>query len=266
MIEIKTPEEISIMKEGGKMLEIALETTIAAVKPGITLLELDKIAEKTIKDLGGESSFKKVRDYRWTICACVNDVVVHGIPTDQKINSGDVVGIDCGVYFKGFHTDSAWTVKVPGPAVSFLELGVTEKEVDKFLLSGQQALKTAIKEVKVGNHIYDISQKIQNIIEKNGYSVVRTLVGHGVGRELHQDPEVPGFISLKREKTPVIKEGMVLAVEVIYNMGNPEVVYRGNDGWTIVTEDGKIAGLFEATVAATPHGALVLTPMDSGLI
>ena len=124
---------------------------------------------------------------------------------------------------------------------------------------GKEALSQAIEKVKIGNYIYDISSAIQKEVEKSGYSVVRSLVGHGVGKNLHEEPEIPGFVKGKREKTPRITEGMVLAIEIIYNMGNPEVIYQGNDGWTIVTKDGKISGLFEATVVATPHGCLILT-------
>jgi len=252
MIHYRASEEIEIMKEGGKILALTLDHVLKAVKPGIKLSELDAIAEHEIVSRGGYPSFKKVPGYHWTICACLNDVVVHGIPDDTKIQPGDVVGIDCGVYYKGFHTDSSWTIRVPKP-------GSEQKDVDNFLNVGAHALHKAIKTVKVGNYIYDISKTIQEIVEGAGFSVARTLVGHGVGRELHEDPEIPGFVRLKRERTPQIKLGMTLAVEVIYMMGGSDIAYRKNDEWTIRTKDGTLSGLFEATVAVSSHGCIVLT-------
>lgn len=249
MINIKNSKEIELMVKGGKILSQILNILIKKSKPGIQLIELDKIAEEYIISHGAEISFKKVPGFKWTICACVNDVVVHGIPNSYRIKKGDVVGIDCGVYYSGFHTDSAWTIAVEN----------NEEKIDNFLDTGKKALKLAIKQVKQGNYIFDISKTIQDTVENAGYSVVRTLVGHGVGRSLHEEPEVPGFVSKQRELTTKLIPGMVIAIEVIYNMGGPEVIYKGNDGWTIGTKDGRISGLFEATVAVTSHGCLVLT-------
>ena len=201
------------------------------------------------------ASFKKVKGYHWTICACVNDVLVHGIPDDYVLQDGDVVGIDCGVYYKGFHTDSAWTKRVSVVSQDKLD------EVDTFLEVGKTALTKAIAQVKAGNYIYDISKAIQDTVEKGGYQVVRTLVGHGVGRELHEEPEIPGLVNKERFATPQVASGMTLAVEVIYNMGSGEVVLSDRDGWTIRTKDGRISGLFEATVAVADHGSVVLIPI-----
>lgn len=249
MIHTKSEEEIKIMQQGGKILHDVLGLLYQETKTGVKMSNLDKLAERFILNHKAVPSFHMVKDYRWTICACVNDIVVHGIPTDYVIQKGDVVGIDCGVFYKGFHTDSAWTKYVEG----------NDEEIVRFLTVGEQTLQKAIQQVKIGNFIYDISKCIQDTIEVQGYSVVRNLVGHGVGRSLHEQPEIPGIIKHSREKTPPIVEGMVLAVEIIYNMGKSEVMYKGDDGWTIVTKDGKISGLFEATVAATHHGCLVLT-------
>jgi methionyl aminopeptidase len=240
------------MKQGGKILSEVMDELLDQVKPGAILADLDKLAETEIVRYGARPSFKRVKDYRWSICSCVNDVVVHGIPKDYTLKIDDVVGIDCGVYYRGFHTDAAWTVRVK-------ETKEGKDEIDLFLDVGKEALSQAIRKVRIGNYIHDISSVIQREVEKSGYSVVRSLVGHGVGRNLHEDPEIPGFVKGARGKTPRITEGMVLAIEIIYNMGNPEVIYQGNDGWTIVTKDGKISGLFEATVASTSHGCLVLT-------
>jgi len=255
MIKIKTPEEIKIMQTGGIILAETLREVCANVKPGISEFELDVLADKLIKEKGGEPGFKKVEGYHHATCISTNEVVVHGIPTPYKLKDGDIIGIDCGVFYKGFHTDMSETVKVQG-----LESKFKHDEVDKFLNIGKEALEAGIKQAKVGNHVGDISKAIQDIVEvKNGYSVVRSLVGHGVGKELHEDPEVPGYLIGKREKTPKLLEGMVIAVEVIYNMGGPELVFANNDGWTLKTKDGSLAGLFERTLAITKSGPVILT-------
>jgi methionyl aminopeptidase len=193
----------------------------------------------------------------------VNDVVVHGIPGDYILRKNDILGIDCGVYYQGFHTDCAWSIIV-GNKKTYPESKITKDQIglsleEKFLNTGRLAWQKAIMKVKKDNHIYDISHTIQETIESQEYSVVKSLVGHGVGRDLHEAPEIPGTTKGKRESTPKIIPGMVLAVEVIYNLGSPDVVYKGNDGWTIATKDGTISGLFESTVAVTSHGSYVLT-------
>jgi methionyl aminopeptidase len=258
MINIKTQEEIEIMKTGGKILAESLWEVISYIKPGVSELELDALAEKLILQKGGEPGFKKVPDYKHTICISTNDVVVHGIPTDYKLKEGDVVGIDCGVFYKGFHTDMSETIRVKSQTSN---LKSQKDEVDKFLEVGKKALNEAIKQATLGSHIGDISKTIQTIVEaQNGYSVVRSLVGHGVGKDLHEDPEVPGFLSERIEKTPLLKIGMVIAIEVIYNMGDHELVFANEDGWTLKTEDGSLSGLFERTLAITENGPLTLTP------
>ena len=248
MIQLKNSQEVETMREGGKILTDVLSYLFHTLRVGMKLSTLDRIATEEIIKRGGEPSFKKVKGYKWTICACINDVVVHGIPDDYEIRSGDVVGLDCGVYYKGFHTDAAWTEKIKN-----------EEGINRFLLVGQIALKEAIKQVKPGNYIYDISKSIQDNVESAGYSVVRSLVGHGVGRKLHEDPEIPGVAILPRLQTPKIIEGMTLAIEIIYNAGKSEVILSESDGWTIRTKDGKISGLFEATVAVTNHGCVLLS-------
>jgi methionyl aminopeptidase len=226
------------------------------IKPGVSELELDALAEKLILQKGGEPGFKKVPGYKHTICISTNDVVVHGIPTDYKLKMGDVVGIDCGVFYNGFHTDMSETVRVENQ-----ELRIKNDEIDNFLKVGKKALNEAVKQATLGNHIGDISKTIQTIVEtQNGYSVVRSLVGHGVGKDLHEDPEVPGFLSEQVEKTPLLRIGMVIAVEVIYNMGGHELVFANEDGWTLKTEDGSLSGLFEITLAIGEKGPLILTP------
>ncbi|MBI2617364.1 type I methionyl aminopeptidase [Candidatus Gottesmanbacteria bacterium] len=252
-VELKSEKEIGIMKIGGAILKSVMSELLLMSKPGISLRTLDMHAEKLITESGAIPSFKKVKGYHWSICTCVNDIVVHGIPTDYLLTERDVIGIDCGVYYKGFHTDSSWSVRVRN------DNSRPKDEVDTFLAIGEVALRKGIAKVKEGNFIYDISKAIQEEVESHGYGVVRSLIGHGVGRNLHEEPEVPGYVKGEREKTPKITPGLVLAIEVIYTMGKPDVVYKGSDEWTIVTKDGKMAGLFEATVAQTAHGALVLT-------
>lgn len=255
MIKIKSKEELKVMQEGGRMLSETLWEVVKNVKPGVSELELDALAEKLIRGKGGEPGFQKVPEYKHTTCVSTNEVVVHGIPTEYKLKDGDIIGIDCGVFYKGFHTDMAETVRVQNS-----ELGVKNDEINRFLKIGKEALEVGIRQAVLGNHVGDISRAIQDIVEiRNGYSVVRSLVGHGVGQELHEEPEVPGYLVGKIEKTPVLSEGMVIAVEVIYNMGGPELVFANGDGWTLKTEDGSLAGLFERTIAITKDGPQILT-------
>ncbi len=249
MIHIKTPEQIESMAYGGKILRDVLFEALDKVKPGVTEAEIDAFAEKCIRERGGEPGFMKVKGYHNTICSSTNDVVVHGIPGGYVFQEGDVVGVDCGVYYKGFHTDMSETVGV----------GKISKAAANFLKTGRKALDAAILQAKAGNRIGHISKTIQDIVEKEeGYSVVRSLIGHGVGRKLHEDPEVPGYLAGSIERTPLLKEGMTIAIEVIYNMGTPEV-YLAPDGWTIKTQDGKISGVFERTIAITGSGPKILT-------
>ncbi len=251
MIHIKTDKEIEIMQHGGHILHDVLFEVLAAVKPGVTELAIDQLAEKLIRARGGEPGFKKVKGYNHTICISTNDVVVHGIPGGYVFKEGDVVGVDCGVFYKGFHTDMSETIQVDG--------GDKRDEVDMFLKTGKKALTEAIKVAKVGNRIGHISQTIQNIVEKEGgFSIVRSLIGHGVGRTLHEEPEVPGYLVKDIQKTPSLKEGMTIAIEVIYNKGAADIVLD-RDGWTIRTKDGSLGGLFERTVAVKSRGPLILT-------
>lgn len=252
MINIKTEKEIEIMKIGGKILSDVMWELVKNVKVGVSELELDQLAEKLIRQKGGEPGFKRVDGYKYSICMSTNDVVVHGIPTDYKFKEGDIVGIDCGVYYQGFHTDMSETGRVSKE--------LKNDSIDEFLFTGREALKKGIEEAVIGNNIGHISKAIQGIVEGKGYSVVRSLVGHGVGHELHEEPEVPGYLADSIEETPKLTEGMVIAIEVIYNIGDSELVFANKDGWTLKTKDGSLSGLFERTVAITKQGPLVLTP------
>lgn len=258
MIHIKNKEEIEKMRKGGRILAEVLREVVASIKPGVTELELDALAERLIREKGGEPGFKKVKGYRHAICVSTNDVVVHGVPSGYAYKEGDVAGIDCGVYYEGFHTDMAETIRV---ANSKEQIADSKKDkIDDFLETGKRALEDAIIVAKAGNRIGHISQKIQQIVEEeNGYSIVRSLVGHGVGRELHEEPEVPGFLLDPISKTPLLRPGMTIAIEIIYNMGSADVVYKGADGWSIATKDGSLSGVFERTVLITDREPEILT-------
>lgn len=253
-IRLKSEEEIQIMAAGGRILKIVVDDLMEFAQEGVSLLEIDKRAELGITKLGGAPSFKRVKDYSWTTCLGVNDIVVHGVPTDYRLKKGDEIGIDCGVYYEGFHTDASWSKVLPDP-----QNDQKVKQITAFLSSGEKAMAEALEVVKQGNRIGHISQAIQKRIEGDGFSIVPSLTGHGVGRDLHEAPEIPGFLRTDISRTPEIVPGMVLAVEIIYNMGKPEIVYKGDDGWTIATQDGKISGLFEKTVAVGRDGVFVLT-------
>ena len=253
MIDYKSPEQVKIMHHGGHILATVLGEVMDAAVPGVTELELDKLAEKRIRELGGEPGFMKVKGYHHTTCFSTNDVVVHGIPSQYELEEGDVVGIDCGVYYKGFHTDMSESKIVKSSNFK------VQNEIEKFLKTGKLALNESIKQAVIGNRIGHISQTIQRIVEKEaGYSVVRSLIGHGVGKELHEAPEVPGYLVGNINRTPLLREGMTIAVEVIYNMGTPEVMLD-SDHWTIRTQDGSLSGLYERTIAITEDGPLMLT-------
>ncbi len=255
MIDLKTKKDLEIMQTGGRILAEVLKKILSKAKVGVSELELDSLAEKLILEKGAEPGFKKIDGYKHTICISTNDVVVHGIPTAYKLKAGDVVGIDCGVFYKGFHTDAAHTVRIQKSKVKSQK----SDEVERFLETGERAMWEGIKMAKLGNRVGHISKAIQDIVEGQGYSVVESLIGHGVGKELHEDPEVPGFLDLPLLQTPLLKIGMTIAVEVIYNMGKKDVVYSNQDGWTIKSKDGRLSGLFERTIAITSKGTIVLT-------
>ncbi len=240
---VRNSYELKLMKESGRIAGSALKKALQSVKAGITGLEIDKIAEKEIYRLGGDLSYKTVPGYKFATCITVNEQVVHGLPTDRKLMSGDLVSIDLAVEYKGWHTDCAWSVMVGGGREEFLEVG-------------EQALKDGILQATMGNRVGDISAAIQSRVEGAGYSVVESLVGHGVGKSLHEKPEIPG-VGVKNTG-PYLKNGMTLAIEVIYTKGSYEVVLD-KDGWTYSTADKSWGGLFEMTVLVGKKEALVLT-------
>lgn len=250
-IKIKSDSEIKIMAEGGKKLAKVRSELEKAVKPGVSAWEIEELANKLIKSLGAEASFKKVPGYSWATCVNVNEGVVHGIPKKEIVfKNGDLVSVDVGVYFKGFHTDTSTTVLI----------GKDEGK-QRFLNAGKQALDRAIEQIRVGKRIYDISATIELIITGAGFTPIRALTGHGVGKQLHEEPYIPCFVpkgAASQSKSPLIQKGMVFAVEVMYTLGGFDLVTE-EDGWTIATRNGKISALFEETVAVGQGGPVVLT-------
>lgn len=248
MITIKTDKEMEIMAEGGAKLGRVKRGLKAAVKAGVTGMDIERLAQKLIKEEGAEVSFDKVPGYSWATCISVNEGLVHGIPMESMVfKKGDLVSVDVGLYYKGFHSDTSISVGID-----------LTPENQKFLNIGQMALEKAISKAKAGNYIYDISQAIESTIESAGYTTIKALVGHGVGHELHEDPQIPCFVPGRISDSPKIEKGMVLAVEVMYAMGSDKVEVL-EDGWTIAMRDGKISGLFEETVAVTGKGTKILT-------
>ncbi len=246
MIYYKTEEEIDIIKEGADILGRAHGLIAKAIKPGIKTIELDKIAFDFITESGGKPSFKGYNGFPSTLCISVNDQVVHGFPSNYELKEGDIISVDCGVFWKGFHSDSAYTYPV----------GKVSDEVSNLLKATKQSLYLGIENAIEGNRIGDISHAIQSYVEGFGYGVVRELVGHGVGKKLHEKPEVPNFG--KRGNGPKLVSGMVIAIEPMINLGKKNIIQE-DDGWTIRTTDRKPSAHFEHTVLIRKDRAEILT-------
>lgn len=257
MIRTKTPEEIRTMHEGGRRLGSILKQLLTFARPGISLLEIEAHADRLITLAGATASFKTVKGYKHATCLCVNEVVVHGVPTAYVLKDGDELTIDVGLIFQGFHTDTAWTKIITS------EKSTVKSEDEKFLKTGQEALAKAINAARVGNYVGDISQVIQSTIEGAGYNLVKTLVGHGVGYELHEDPQVPNYVRGTKEHTYRLRGGETIAIEPIYVRGVGLVVYENTDGWTLATRDRSLAAVFEHSIAITPDGPIVLTGWEN---
>ncbi len=246
MVHLKTAEEIQIIKEGSLILGKAHGEVARLVKPGVKTKDLDSLAEEFIRDNGGLPSFKNYNGFPASLCISVNEVVVHGFPGNYELRDTDIISVDCGVFYKGFHSDSAYTYPLEG----------VSKETLLLLNRTNESLYLGIAEAKAGNRIGDISYAIQHFVEGFGYGVVRELVGHGVGRKLHEDPEVPNFGT--RGKGVKIVAGMVFAIEPMINQGTKNVVQE-RDGWTIRTSDRKPSAHFEHTVAVYENETEILT-------
>lgn len=253
IIYLKSDEELEIIRNNGRILGQAQAEVAKVIAPGITTKELDKIAYEYIKDQKGHPSFLGYDvgglKFPASLCISVNDVVVHGIPSNRVLKEGDIVSIDCGVYKDGYHADSAYTYPV----------GDIAKEVADLLKHTYESLFKGIEQAKTGNRVGDVSFGVQDHAEKFGYGVVRELVGHGVGKFLHESPEVPNFG--KRGNGPKLQEGMVLAIEPMITLGRRSVVQE-NDNWTIRTEDRKAAAHFEHTIVVRKGGGEILTTFE----
>jgi methionyl aminopeptidase len=250
MIIRKTPEQVDQMAAAGDILVRTMKVLKSKARPGITTLELDEAAEKFIRSQGAVPSFKGYRGFPGSICASPNSMVVHGIPGEYECKRGDVLSIDIGVTYEGWVADAAVTMPI----------GPISTEAKNLLEVTRNSLFVGIEQMVPGNHLGDVSHAIQSSVESNGLSVIRTLVGHGVGREMHEEPQVPNFGEAGRG--PELEEGMVLAIEPMVNAGGP-LVRMGDDGWSVFSEDDSLAAHFEFTVAVTPDGPRILTPWHS---
>lgn len=249
MIYFKTNEEIELIRESSLLVGKTLAEVAKLIKPGITTLELDKVAEEFIRDSGAIPGFKGYGGFPNTLCASRNEGVVHGVPNDYPLEEGDIISLDCGVIKNGFYGDSAYTFKI----------GMVSNEINDLLSATKKSLLLAIEQAVVGNRIGDIGYAVQNYTEGKGYGVVRELVGHGVGKELHEKPEVPNYG--RRGRGTKLQEGMVIAIEPMINLGD-KAVKQDIDGWTIVTADGKASAHFEHTVAVRKGKADVLSTFE----
>jgi methionyl aminopeptidase len=247
VIVCKSPAEIEKMRAANELVADILESLRQMVAPGVTTADLDAHAERAARAAGAEPAFKGYRGYPASLCASINDEVVHGIPSRARVlREGDIISLDMGVKLGGFYGDSAITVPV----------GVIDSRVGRLLRVTEEALRRGIAEVRAGARVSDIGYAVQTCVEAHGFSVVREFVGHGVGRALHEEPQVPNYGP--RGRGPRLAEGMVLAIEPMVNMGKPAVRVL-SDGWTAVTQDGHCSAHFEHTVAVTAHAADILT-------
>ncbi len=249
MIKLKSDEEIEILRENNLLVSRTLAEVARHIRPGVTTRELDRIAETFILDHGAVPGFKGYGGFPATLCTSVNDQVVHGIPSDYQLQEGDILSVDCGVIKNGFYGDSAFTFAV----------GIVDEEKKKLMQVTRESLEKGVAQAVAGNRVGDIGYAVQQHAESHGYSVVRELVGHGLGKDLHEPPEVPNFG--KRGRGPKLKEGMVICIEPMINSGVKEV-YQNRDGWTIHTVDRKPSAHFEYAVAIRKNKADVLTTFD----
>ena len=249
MINIKSKREIDLLKEAGRMTYLTHLEVKKHIKPGITTNELDRIAEEFILKNGCTPSFKNYNGFPKSICASINDEVVHGIPSNRKLKEGDIISIDIGVCYKGYHGDSAWTYPV----------GTISKEKEYLLEHTEKSLFEGLSKIKPGNRLGDVCSAIGTYAKEHNLGIVRELVGHGVGAKLHEDPEIPNYGVAGTG--PILKEGMVLAIEPMLNLGSDDVVMLDDD-WTIVTEDGMDSAHFEHTIVITKDGYEILTRGD----
>lgn len=249
LVICKSPKEIGIMKKSGAILAELLQELRGLIRPGITTLDIDEFAEEFITGRGAIPSFKGLYGFPASACVSVNEEVVHGIPGDKRLVEGDIVSIDVGAEVEGFHCDTAMTFPV----------GRVSDQATELVRATEESLYQGIEQARVGMRIADISRAIQNYVESRGFSIVKALSGHGVGRKLHEEPAIPNFV-IRGEPGPVLVEGMTLAIEPMVNAGGPDVKTL-NDNWTVVSCDGSLSAHFEHTVAVTHEGPVILTAL-----
>lgn len=249
MVILKSSWEIDLIRKSGRIVAEALARLTKLVEPGITTLDLDRLAEEYILKRGAKPAFKGYRGYPYTLCASVNEQVVHALPSERTLKEGDIVSLDLGSIVDGYYGDAAVTVPV----------GQVSDEANRLIDVTQESLRRAIDAVHPGGRLSDISHAVQAAVEAEGFSVVRLFVGHGIGRSLHEEPQIPNFGPPGHG--PVLKTGMVLAIEPMVNAGSPDVMIL-EDRWTAVTSDGSLSAHFEHTVALTENGTEVLTSLD----
>jgi methionyl aminopeptidase len=243
----KSPEELDKIAAAGKILARCHTLLSRKARPGVTTAELDDAAEKFIRSHGAEPAFKGYHGFPGSICASPNSMVVHGIPGPYKLGRGDILSIDIGVVLDGWVADAAIT----------LPIGPISPVAKRLLATTRQSLFDAVDQVQVGNRLGDVSNAVQTTVEKEGFAVIRSLVGHGIGRDMHEDPQIPNFGP--PGKGPLLEEGMVLAIEPMVNVGTPPIRV-GRDNWSVYSQDGSLAAHFEFTVAVTAEGPRILTP------
>jgi len=247
MITIKNPEEIQIMSQSGKILASTIKHLENLAKPGITTMELNNAAEAKILELGGRPAFKNYNGFPYALCASVNEVVVHGYPSDYVLKEGDIIGLDLGVVYKGYYSDSAVT----------LAIGKVSYEAKRLLMVTKKALKRGIKKAKIGNTVGDIGNTIQRYVEEQGYGIIRDLCGHGIGKNLHEDPQILNFGS--RGSGEKLQEGMVICIEPMLTMSGEWRIKKAPDGYGFATKDNSLSAHFEHTIAITKNGPIILT-------
>jgi methionyl aminopeptidase len=236
------------MRQSGRVLRQVLDEVSTMVRPGITTMDLERVAEKRIKELGAKPAFKGYHDYPCVLCTSVNDEIIHGIPSEKRVlKAGDLVSIDCGVVLDGYYSDAAVTVPVGN---------TLQPELKKLLEVTEASLYRAIEQMRVGNTVGDVGAAVQELVEANGFSVVREFVGHGIGTHMHEEPQVPNYGS--RGYGARLEEGMVLAIEPMVTAGRPDTRVL-DDNWTAVTKDGSYSAHFEHCVAVTRNGPMILT-------
>lgn len=255
MVHLKSPQEIEIMREGGKILAEILKKLSEAIKPGITTKDLDKLARELVLFYKVKPAFLGYGGYPAAVCTSVNDEVVHCVPSERELKKGEIINLDMGIVYQEFNTDAAIAVPVLGK-LDYGEWAKSNPKLHKLIEVTKEALNVGIKQAKVGNRIGKISHAIQTVVEKNGFNVVRDLVGHGIGRELHEEPQVPNFGLA--DSGPKLEAGIVIAIEPMVVAGDWRLV-KGKDGFSYNTADGSPAAHFEHTVAITKDGPQILT-------